>query len=196
MEQIVDIINDQIRSNLFIKSKILESNNLQNYIVNVYQLILDCLKYGNKLMICGNGGSAADSQHFAAELVGRFMKNRKAYDAIALTTDTSIITAVGNDYSFDEIFSRQIEGIGKKGDVLFVLSTSGNSINIKKALEKGKSLGIHLVGLFGKGGGYCAPMCDYSYVVESSESARIQETHIMIEHIICQLLEEGMIRDE
>jgi D-sedoheptulose 7-phosphate isomerase len=157
-------------------------------------VMIECIKKGRKIMFAGNGGSAADSQHLAAELVGRFLKDRKPMAGIALTTDTSIITAVANDYSFDDIFSRQVEGLGKSGDVFFGISTSGNSPNILKAIEKARSLGIYTIGLTGNGGGKMAQavenLIDVPY---KGKSARIQEVHILIGHILCELIEDAVL---
>lgn len=141
---------------------------------------------------CGNGGSAADSQHIAAELVGRFKKDRKPLSSVALTTDTSVLTCISNDYSFEEIFSRQLNALGKKGDVIVVITTSGNSKNIKKALIQAKKMGVKTIGLLGKGGGDCKNLLDISMVVPSNDTARIQEMHILIGHLICELVEHKL----
>jgi D-sedoheptulose 7-phosphate isomerase len=157
-------------------------------------VMIECIKKGGKIMFAGNGGSAADSQHLAAELVGRFLKDRKPMAGIALTTDTSIITAVANDYSFDDIFSRQVEGLGKPEDVLFGISTSGNSPNILKAIETAKSIGIITIGLTGNGGGKMTQAVDYLIDVPyKGKSARIQEVHILIGHILCELIEDAVL---
>ncbi len=157
-------------------------------------VMIDCIKKGGKVMFAGNGGSAADSQHLAAELVGRFMKDRRPLAGMALTTNTSIITAVANDYSFDDIFSRQVEGLGKPGDVFFGISTSGNSPNILKAVESARSAGIITIGLTGNGGGKMAQAVDYLIDVPyKGKSARIQEVHILIGHILCELVEDAVL---
>lgn len=158
-------------------------------IVNLGLLIAKRLEMGYKILICGNGGSAADSQHFAAEIVGRFEKNRKAYPAIALTTDTSALTAIGNDYSFDEIFSRQVEALGKKGDILIGISTSGNSINVIKAVEKARNLNLFTVGFLGKDGGKLKNIVDKAFIVKHNNTARIQEVHLTLEHTLCKIVE-------
>ncbi|HIE58980.1 MAG TPA: D-sedoheptulose 7-phosphate isomerase [Persephonella sp.] len=158
-------------------------------IVNLGLLIAKRLEMGYKILICGNGGSAADSQHFAAEIVGRFEKNRKAYPAIALTTDTSALTAIGNDYSFDEIFSRQVEALGKKGDILIGISTSGNSINVIKAVEKARNLNLFTVGFLGKDGGKLKNIVDKAFIVKHNNTARIQEVHLTLEHTLCKIIE-------
>lgn len=148
----------------------------------------DCLRAGGKVMACGNGGSAADAQHFAAELIGRFERERQELAAIALTTDTSILTAVGNDYSYDEIFSKQVRGLGKKGDILIGISTSGNSKNVVKAIEASKKMGIKIIALTGNGGGKIASLLDADDVhlcAPSTRTARIQETHLVLLHALC-----------
>ena len=148
----------------------------------------DCLRAGGKVMACGNGGSAADAQHFAAELIGRFERERKELAAIALTTDTSILTAVGNDYSYDEIFSKQVRGLGKKDDILIGISTSGNSKNVVKAIEAAKKMGIKIIALTGNGGGKIASLLDADDIhlcAPSTRTARIQETHLVLLHALC-----------
>lgn len=147
------------------------------------------LDNGNKVLFCGNGGSAADSQHLAAELIGRFQKERRSLASIALTTDTSILTAVGNDYGFDDIFARQVEGLGRTGDVLIGISTSGNSKNVVKAVEKAKDIGMHTFAFTGEGGGRLGELCDLTLAIPSKVTARIQEMHILAGHIICELVE-------
>ena len=158
-------------------------------IVNLGILIGKRLKLGNKLLICGNGGSAADSQHFAAEVVGRFEKERKGFSAIALTTDTSALTAIGNDYGFDKVFSRQVEALGQKGDILIGISTSGNSKNVIEAVKVAKGLGIFIVGLLGKDGGQLKDLVDKAFIARSNNTARIQEVHITFIHAICRVLD-------
>jgi len=150
------------------------------------------LASGGKLMFCGNGGSAADSQHLASELTGRFIKDRRALAAIALTTDSSALTCIGNDYAFDEVFARQVAGLGRAGDVLVAISTSGHSKNVVRAVEEAHKLGVKVVGLLGRDGGVLAPMCDVSIVVPSPVTARIQEAHILIGHTLCGLIEQHL----
>ena len=157
-------------------------------------VMIECIKKSGKIMFAGNGGSAADSQHLAAELIGRFMKDRNPMAGIALTTNTSIISAVANDYLFDDIFSRQVEGLGKPGDVFLGISTSGNSPNILKAIEAAKSIGIITIGLTGNGGGKMAQAVDYLIDVPyKGKSARIQEVHILIGHVLCELIEDAVL---
>lgn len=148
------------------------------------------LQGGHKVLFMGNGGSAADSQHFAAELVGRFQKERRGLPGIALTTDTSILTAVGNDYGFDQVFARQVEALATPGDVVVGLSTSGNSPNVVQALEAAKELGAIAVGMAGRSGGKLAAICDICLKVPADVTARVQEGHILIGHIVCELIDE------
>ena len=152
-------------------------------------IMRDCISDGGKLIWMGNGGSAADSQHLAAEIVGRFKRERPGMASIALTTDSSVITSVANDYGFEHIFSRQVEAIGKLGDVLIGITTSGNSGNVVAAVHAGKQAGLTTVGLLGNEGGILRTLCDHALVVPSKETARIQECHILIGHILCELIE-------
>lgn len=155
-------------------------------------LIVSSLFGGHKLMICGNGGSAADSQHIAAEMTGRFIKDRKPLAAMALSTDSSALTCIANDYSFDDVFARQLSGLGRQGDCLLAISTSGNSKNIIRAVETARSIGIKTIGLLGTDGGVIQSMCDISIVVPSHTTARIQEAHILIGHTLCGMVEESL----
>lgn len=156
----------------------------------------NAIDHGHTIFFMGNGGSAADSQHLAAELVGRFFKERKGLPSIALTTDTSILTAVGNDYGYDEVFRRQVEALVKPNDIVFGITTSGNSSNIIKAMNKANELGALTIGLTGKDGGQLKDICDYCLVIPSNNTARIQEAHILIGHIICEIIDEGVLSDE
>jgi D-sedoheptulose 7-phosphate isomerase len=155
-------------------------------------LMVSALAAGGKVMLCGNGGSAADSQHMAAELVGRFVKERRALAAVALTTDTSALTSIGNDYGFEDVFARQVAGLGRAGDCLIAISTSGNSRNVIRAAQAARSLGIHTIGLLGRDGGELARHCDVPIVVPSTTTARIQEAHIFIGHTLCAMVEEAL----
>lgn len=154
-------------------------------------IVIEKLKKGNKLIFCGNGGSAADSQHVAAEIVGRFKKERKSLPAIAITTDTSIITAIGNDYGYENIFKRQIQAIANEGDIFFPISTSGNSLNIINAIDAAKKNGCLVIGFSGLSGGKMNNICDLMVNVKSNNTARIQEMHILIFHVICQLIDNS-----
>ena len=161
-------------------------------IISAAQLIVDALKNGHKLFFCGNGGSAADSQHIAAEFVGRFQKERKAWPAIALTTDSSALTALGNDYTFDIVFSRPLQALGQKGDVLIAISTSGSSKNVLEAVKQAKLMGINTIAVTGGKGGQLAGLCDIAIIAASSKTARIQESHLVILHSICELVENSL----
>lgn len=163
-------------------------------IVKAAQSMIAALQNNHKLFFCGNGGSAADSQHIAAEFIGRFQKERRAWPAIALTTDTSALTALGNDYTFDIVFSRQLEALGQKGDVLVAISTSGNSKNVLEAVKKAKTLGITTIGVTGGSGGQLAFLCDISIIAASPITARIQESHLCIFHSICELVENALTK--
>jgi D-sedoheptulose 7-phosphate isomerase len=154
-------------------------------------LIRDALAGGHKILFCGNGGSAADSQHLAAEIVGRFQKERPSLPALALTVDTSVLTAVANDYGYDTVFSRQVEGLGNDGDVLVGISTSGNSKNVIAAIEAARKKQMKVIGFTGIGGGKMADLCDVCLVVPSRVTARTQEMHIMMGHILCEIAEEA-----
>jgi D-sedoheptulose 7-phosphate isomerase len=182
---------EQIFANsISVKQETLKKNLPQ--ISQAAQAIIDALNAGNKLLFCGNGGSAADSQHIAAEFVGRFQKERAAWPAIALTTDTSALTALGNDYTFDIVFSRQLQALGKKGDVLIGITTSGNSKNVLEAVKTAKELGIKTIGVTGGTGGKLAPMCDIAIIAASPVTARIQESHLVIFHAICEVVENTL----
>ena len=165
---------------------------LESEIASAGELCGKALAQGQRIYLCGNGGSAADAQHIAAELIGRFVNHRRALPAIALTTDTSALTAIGNDYGYDEVFSRQVEGLCREGDVLIAISTSGNSDNVLKAVDAAHLAGASVIGLSGKSGGALDAKCDVSLVVPSDVTARIQEMHIVIGHLICALVEEHL----
>lgn len=181
------------KSNLDALRALLED--LRSLDANVHRagsMASDTLLNGGKILFCGNGGSAADSQHLAAELTGRFVNDRRPLAAIALTTDTSALTCIGNDYSFDEIFARQVAGMGRKGDLLIGISTSGNSRNVIRAVEEAKKLGVKTIGLLGRNGGELCSICDHSIVVPHNVTARIQECHILIGHTLCGLIENNL----
>jgi len=165
---------------------------LAGQIARIAVRLVETMKIGNKLLIMGNGGSAADAQHFAAEIVGRFKMERPALPAIALSTDTSIITAIGNDYGFERIFSRQVEALAAPGDALIAISTSGNSANILQALLTGRQAGCSAIGLLGKDGGTIREFCDLPLIIPSNETPRIQEGHITVIHILCDLIEQTL----
>ena len=178
-----------ITASIAVKQKMLDEQALIPVIEQVIDTVTHAFQQGNKVLFCGNGGSAADAQHLAAEFSGRFYKDRKALPSEALHCNTSYLTAVANDYSYDVIYSRLVEGTCVKGDVLIGLSTSGNSKNILNAFEAAKNLGVITIGFTGAGGGKMKGNCDYLINVPSTDTPRIQESHILIGHIICQLVE-------
>lgn len=185
-------IKDIIQASVDVKQQVLQNEGLIAEIEKIVAVITDAFKKGKRVYFCGNGGSAADAQHLAAEFSGRFYTDRKALPAEALHCNTSYLTAVANDYSFDVIYSRLIDGIGDAGDVLIGLSTSGNSGNIVKAFETAKAKKIITVGFTGETGGKMKELSDYLVNVPSKDTPRIQESHILIGHIICQLVEENI----
>jgi D-sedoheptulose 7-phosphate isomerase len=168
---------------------------LQPAILAVSDQIIDSLQNGGKVILMGNGGSAADAQHIAAELVGRYKKDRKAFCAIAITTDSSIVTAIGNDFGAQRVFCRQIEAHGKPGDIVIGISTSGNSSNVIEAIKTAREIGCATFGLLGNDGGKLKDIVDIPIVVESRDTPRVQECHILIGHMICDLVERGMTED-
>jgi D-sedoheptulose 7-phosphate isomerase len=188
----MDFIRSQIEESLRVKNLILEDNVIQISIKESATLCCKSLKKGNKILFAGNGGSAADAQHLAAELVNRFGFERPGIAAIALTTDTSILTSISNDSGFEKLFARQVEAIGNKGDVIFFLSTSGNSPNILSGIKEAKKKGIITIGMTGKSGGKMSRLCNLIIKVPSNETARIQEAHILIGHIICAIVENTL----
>lgn len=165
---------------------------LDGVITRAGEALTERLAGGGKLMFCGNGGSAADSQHLAAELTGRFMKDRRPLAGLALSTDSSALTCIGNDYSFDDVFVRQLQALGRSGDALLAISTSGQSANVIRAVRAARELGIYTVGLLGRDGGALRPICDTAIVVPSQVTARIQEAHLLIGHTLCGLIETGL----
>ncbi len=169
---------------------------LQKTIADVANMMCACLEEGNKILVAGNGGSAADAQHFAAELVGRFTRNRKALAAIALTTDTSALTAIANDFGYDDVFSRQLEGLGQSGDMFLAISTSGNSANLVKALNTAHHAAIKTVALLGKSGGSMKDIAERSIIVPSNTTQRIQEVHEWILHTWCACIDSMIGRNE
>jgi D-sedoheptulose 7-phosphate isomerase len=168
---------------------------LRELITRAVRLSTDALRRGNKLLFAGNGGSAADAQHWAGELVSRFHFDRPGLAGIALTTDTSILTAIGNDYGYDYVFARQVEALGREGDVLFAISTSGNSKNVVRAIEACRVRGIQVVGFTGQHGGAMAGLCDICFRMPSNETPKIQEGHEFLGHLLCGLIEQEMFAD-
>lgn len=185
-----DQIKNLIQASIDVKVEVLSNTTLQQTLATCVEKIATAFKNGNKVLFCGNGGSAADAQHLAAEFSGRFYTDREALPSEALHVNTSYLTAVANDYSYDVVYSRMIQGIGKPGDVLIGLSTSGNSTNIIKAFETAKDKQMITIGFTGATGGKMKQTCDYLINVPSTDTPRIQESHILLGHIICQLVEE------
>ncbi len=188
-------IKDQIKKSYETKQAIYENEDLLNKIEDVAKRCVELYRGDKKTILAGNGGSAADAQHIAAELVGRYGFDRPSIPSLALTTDTSNLTAIGNDYGYDQVFSRQLEGMGQKGDIFIGISTSGNSINIIKAFESAKLKGITTIALTGRDGGEMAKLADVALVVPSDSTPRIQESHILIGHILCDIIEKEIFAD-
>lgn len=185
----------QNRINELIDAKIqllntLKGSEYMKTVENAADCMVNCIRNGNKIILAGNGGSAADAQHFAGEIVGRFTMERKSIPALSLCVDPSVMTCIGNDYGYDMVFARQMEGLGQAGDVFVAISTSGNSENIIKAIEAAREKGIKVVGFLGKGGGKIKDMCDYALVVPSDDTPRIQEIHTFTVHLMCEYIEE------
>ena len=191
-----DTINTCILNSMKLNELLLNDSNIHSTLINIVDLIVNSYKKSNKVLLCGNGGSAADAQHIAAELSGRFYKDREPLYAEALHVNSSYVTAVANDYGFDHVYSRMLEACGQKGDVFFAISTSGNSKNIVNALIKANEMGLVTIGLTGNNKGIMNDYCDFLIEIPSVDTPRIQESHILIGHIICQLVEEKMFPDE
>ena len=183
-------IKSQIESNIELSKKIL--NEFLSIICDLGKIIASVVKAENKILICGNGGSAADAQHIAAEFINRFCMERRPLPAIALTTDTSVITSIGNDYDFKYIFSKQVSALGRKGDILLGISTSGNSQNIIEAVNAAKKKGIYTIAFTGQSGGKLQKIVDVCIKMPASETARVQEGHILISHLLCDIVEKEL----
>lgn len=188
MQQLIDA---EFQAHLQSANKIFA---LTQEVEKVAKILTNALDKGNKILICGNGGSAADAQHFAAELTGRYKKERKGLSAIALSVDTSALTAIGNDYGFEFVFSRQVEALAKSGDVLFGISTSGNSANVLNAAKVAKDLGAVVVGLSGRDGGALNQISDINLIMPDNDTPRIQELHILVIHILCDIIERSYLK--
>jgi D-sedoheptulose 7-phosphate isomerase len=171
-------------------AKVIET--MQEPLLEASKLAVETLRAGNKILLCGNGGSAADAQHIAAELTGRYKTERRGLPGIALTTDTSALTAIGNDYGYDRVFDRQVEALAQKGDLLIGISTSGNSKNVINALKVAREMGCKTLGLTGRDGGAMNELCDINLVVPSNDTPRIQEMHILFAHTICQIIDNEL----
>jgi D-sedoheptulose 7-phosphate isomerase len=185
----IELVRHQLQQSIATLDAVMTDEKIAGTVVRAAELTSIAMKNGNKLMVAGNGGSAADSQHLVAEFVSRLTVDRPALPAIALTTDTSILTAIGNDFSYDNVFERQIEAIGRPGDVFLAISTSGNAKNILKALHLCRQAGITTLGYTGESGGLMMPLCDLCIRVPSNVTMQIQESHLALEHIFCMLVE-------
>ncbi len=184
----IQMINDEINGHIQTAKKTLDE--LQSHIYTACIISSECLKNGKKILIFGNGGSAADAQHISAELTGRYKTERRGLASIALTTDTSALTAIGNDFGYERVFERQVEALANEGDLLIGISTSGNSENVLRALNLGREMGCKTIGLSGRDGGKMSEVCDLNIVIPSNDTPRIQEMHIMVGHIICQSIDD------
>ena len=189
-------VSQSIEASIAVKKRLLSSPELVTTVATVSEILVNSMEQGNKVLLFGNGGSAADAQHIAAEFVGRFAFDRPALPALALSVNTSCVTAIGNDYCFDRIFSRQIEALGRPGDVAIGISTSGNSQNVLRAASVAKGMGLHTVALTGCTGGKLKNAVDYCICVPSNETPRIQECHILIGHIISELVEHSLYHEQ
>jgi len=185
----LDLIRSQLQQSLDTLTKVLHDEAVHQSLLSAASATAEAMKNGHKLLVCGNGGSAADTQHLVAELVVRLTVDRPALRAIALTTDSSILTASGNDYGFEHIFSRQVEALGQPGDILLAISTSGNSPNCLRALERARALSLTTVAFTGNGGGKMAPLADLNVTVPATATQNIQESQLALEHIFCMLVE-------
>ena len=185
----IDLVRKQLAQSIETMTRVLSDEAIHEAVVEAGRITAEAMKAGRKLMVCGNGGSAADSQHLVAEFVSRLTVDRPALRAIALTTDTSILTAIGNDYSYDNVFERQVEALGQEGDVLLAISTSGNSKNCVKALKRAKAMGLHTIAYTGNKGGAMAALADINVIIPSDTTMNIQESHLALEHIYCMVVE-------
>jgi D-sedoheptulose 7-phosphate isomerase len=183
------LVQKQLAQSIATMQAVLADETISDTLVTIAQLTATAMQAGRKLLVAGNGGSAADAQHLVAEFVVRLTNNRPALRAIALTTDSSILTACGNDFGFDQIYARQIEALGQPGDVFLGISTSGNSPNILHALEQARNTGLITIGFTGNGGGKMRDLCDYNIIIPSTVTMNIQESHLALEHIFCMLVE-------
>lgn len=188
----INYIKNQIQASIDTKQNILNDEALMQTIATVGRECVALYKNGKKTLLAGNGGSAADAQHIAAELVGRYGFDRPSIPSLALTTDTSNLTAIGNDYGYDKVFSRQMEGMGSEGDLFIGISTSGNSVNIINAIKAAKEKGVKTVALVGRDGGEMARIADYAIIIPSNDTPRIQESHILVGHMICDIIEKEL----
>jgi D-sedoheptulose 7-phosphate isomerase len=189
------LVSDRLKQSIEIKQAILDDTKLTDLIVKVAEICVKALDTGRKIIFFGNGGSAADAQHLAAELTGRYLRERRALAAIALTANTSSLTAIANDYGYETVFSRQIEAIAKEGDIAMGISTSGESINVLRAMRTAQQMNLLTVGLTGSVGGQLRQNSNYCLCVPSEQTPRIQEAHILLGHILCEIIEESFLHD-
>ncbi|PYT94963.1 MAG: phosphoheptose isomerase [Acidobacteria bacterium] len=189
------MVRERLQSAITVKNMLLLDDNYQRLVIRVAMRVIESLGSGGKVILFGNGGSAADAQHLAAEFIGRYLKERRALPALALSVNLSSLTAIGNDYGFDLVFARQIEALGKAGDVAIGISTSGNSPNVIQALGVAKSKSIYTVSLTGKSGGKSKNVADCTICIPSEETPRIQECHILTGHLICEIVEEALLKN-
>jgi D-sedoheptulose 7-phosphate isomerase len=186
------IVEISIRESLAVKQALLDDQRLQSLIACVGRVCVTALRRGHRILLFGNGGSAADAQHIAAELVGRFRRERSGLPALALTTNTSALTAIGNDYAFEIVFARQVEALGSRGDVAIGISTSGNAANVLRGIARARAKGLVTVGLTGKNGGALKDQAQYCILVPAEATARIQEAHILIGHVLCEIIDREL----
>ena len=191
-----DVIRQQLRQSASVKLALAEDPKAIETVRRMAEAMIACLRGGGTIYLMGNGGSAADAQHIAGELVGRFKNDRPAYACVALSTDTSVITSVGNDYGFEQIFARQVEGLVREGDVVVGISTSGGSTNVLRGIEAARRRKAVVLGLSGRGGGKLAELADVCFVAPSSDTPRIQECHITVAHILCGLVEHALCQSD
>ena len=196
MENMKETLKKGMQESIDVKKTLLENEEVLNSLGKTIQKVVYSYNQGGKVLFCGNGGSAADAQHLAAELSGRYYFDRPPLNAEALHVNTSYLTAVANDYSYEDIYSRYLRGVGNKGDVLFAFSTSGNSKNVVKAIEYARTIGMLVVGFTGRDGGCMSTLCDIVFKVPSKDTARIQESHIMLGHLICEQIESLIFNKE
>ncbi len=199
MKQTIDFerrVAELIGASIATKQSLLRDQEIILAVAKVSELLIDALRQGNKVLLFGNGGSAADAQHIAAEFVGRFAFDRPALPALALSVNSSCVTAIGNDYGFDRVFSRQLEALARPGDVAIGISTSGNSLNVQNAMSAAKKIGSHTIALTGRSGGKLMSMVDHCICAPSDETPRIQECHILIGHIISEIVEREIFHEE
>jgi D-sedoheptulose 7-phosphate isomerase len=188
-------INSTVNESVEVKRRFFDAHALD--VARAAAFVAECFRAGGKLLVCGNGGSAADAQHIAGEFVNQFLvKNRRALPALSLTTDGGVLTCVANDTGFERVFARQVEAFGAQGDVLLAITTSGNSPNVEAAAAAARDRGVKVVGLLGRDGGRVRPLCDLALVVESDDTQRIQETHNLVGHVLCDLVERILFTDE